>query len=158
MSSPIDNAEIKRRYHDLQLWADVYCSNIESRIQTATGWKRFHTFVMDQFEESYPEEHLTQDKAHVFLSLRVAIDLKDIDRAEALKIKDFVKSIKSSFQILAENYHDDAQVVDLDWHVSEKEKEGDGGEGFAAKVLADCRMIADHFDRVSERSTETELR
>lgn len=156
MSGPVDKAEIKRRYQDLQLWAVVYTSNIESRIQTATGWKRFHAFVMDQFEDAFPEEHLTRDQAHVFLSLRIAINLKDIERAEAMKIKAFVKSIKGSFQILVENFHDDAQVIDLDWHVSEKERDGDDGEGFAAKVLADCRLIVEHFEKVSDRANDNE--
>ena len=138
MTACVSYADIKRRYLELKQWADDYTAKLEVEIQSHTHMKRFHCFVMDQFEEAYPDEHLSRDKNYVFLSLRVAVNLKDLPPNTVQMLKAKVSRDRASLHLLSENFHDNPLVLDLDWHISEKERSRDQGEEFAKLVLADC--------------------
>lgn len=148
MGATISKTDIKRRYQDLEAWAQAFTATLEARLRARTQWQRLHCFVMDQFEEEYPDEHLSRDQKFVFLSLRVAIDLRDQDPSVVDHVKTLLKGIKPSLRILNESFHDAANVIDLDWHISEQEREEDQGEGFAKLVLEDCLLIAAQVSRV----------
>jgi hypothetical protein len=148
MSSEVAIAEIRHRYEDLERWANAFTASLESAIRTQTKGKCFHCFVMDQFEEAYPTEHLTRDRKFVHLSLRVAIDLRDLDQAAVRLAKATVLEARSSLRILSGSFHDDPKVIDLDWHVSEKEKAEDEGAEFAKRVLADCALLVELLETI----------
>ncbi len=157
MTACVAHADIKRRYLELKDWAEAYTAKLEADIQSRTALKRLHCFVMDQFEEAYPDEHLSRDKAFVFLSLRVAVDLKGLskERVHALKAK--VSHDRGALQILSENFHDSPFVLDLDWHISERERVRDQGVEFANFVIADCMMLARQLETLAQGGEATTL-
>ncbi len=114
MATELTLKEIKRRYQDLELWANGYCARLEIKLRTETQWPRIHCFVMDQFQEEFAEEHISRDQKYVFVSLRIGISLKDQDVSVVNHVKTEIRAIKESFQILNENFHQANDVIDLD--------------------------------------------
>ncbi|MBC7533259.1 MAG: hypothetical protein H7318_16940 [Oligoflexus sp.] len=153
MTDALSSTDIKRRFKALESWATTYTHRLEATLQDQTQWKRIHCFVMDQFQEAFADEHVSRDQKFVFIFLRVAIDLKDQDLAVVQQVKAGIQTVKASFQILNESFHETTHVIDLDWHVSEMERDEDQGDSFANRVLADCLRLIRHLESANAPSS-----
>ena len=158
MSDALSNADIKQRFRVLESWATTYTHRLEATLRGETQWQRIHCFVMDQFQEAFADEHVSRDQKFVFIFLRVAVDLKDQDLAVVQQVKAGIQTVKASFQILNVSFHETTHVIDLDWHISEKERDEDQGDSFANRVLADCLTLVRHLESANDPSSRLQSR
>ncbi|MBC7659499.1 MAG: hypothetical protein H7249_07295 [Chitinophagaceae bacterium] len=144
----MNKAEIEPRFKALEVWAKAFTAALECDIRVRTGIAVFHCFVLDQFEASFPAEHVTRDGHTVFIALRLALDLKTLPKSAISQVKAHMEPLRGRLTMLRDNFQDSPLCLDFDWHISEKERDDDQGKAFAEKVLNDSLLIKGELTRL----------
>lgn len=135
------SGDIRGRFESLKTFGEGFARVQEQRIREATGLIQFQCFVHDQFESSFPEEHITQGQS-VILFMRLTFDLRGFGVEHVKLLKDRLLPLTNALSFVRPNFGDPTESVDFDWHLTEVERDKDRGEVFANRLLADALTLA----------------
>lgn len=147
MNQNANSHSIRTRFESLKTFGESLAKDLENKVRTQTGIPNFKVFVHDQFEASFPEDHLTRD-GRVMLSLRLSLDLKGFGEARVRRVKDLLEARVSDWQLLRPNFEDSREEIDFDWHLTEKERDDNQGLGFGERILGDSQILSDELRRL----------